>query len=69
MKLTPAQVSLLLDVYGGDVRAATTYPPAKALVAAGLAEWRHGAFDDTLRLTYAGRERAGIEAAKAEGKS
>ncbi len=69
MKLTPAQRALLLDVHRGDIRASTTYPPAKALVAAGLAEWHRGSFDDTLCLTAAGRKRADIEAAKTEGRS
>ncbi len=52
MKLTKAQRELLANLPSS---CAEYYPPAKRLIALGLAKWRPGYFDDVLVITPAGR--------------
>lgn len=56
MKLTKAQMQLLGDLReaGGSTVVHTGYPPAKALVRAGLCRWETIGLSDILVLTAAG---------------
>jgi hypothetical protein len=68
-KLTPPQITVLLDVLAGNDRYADNYSPAQKVVSLGLANGKgnSGLSADRLILTEDGVARAELERSRLEG--
>ncbi len=67
-KLSEPQKALLAEIAPRAQPVAEYYPPAKGLVAKGLAEWERGNFSTLLKITAAGTEaRALLARTQTEG--